>query len=138
MSKMMSVRVRKAEIRSSPSFLSKIVHAVRYGDRLRTYPEKDSWVQVDFEKKRGWMHISALTKKEILLNPDAKEAKRAAVDDELALAGKGFNKQVEAKYRERHRNLSFEWVDKAETYKVSDLEIREFLEKGDLQAGGDK
>lgn len=133
MERPMSVQVRKADIRSSPSFLGRIVQAVHYAERVMTFSSKESWVKVSYKGRNGWMHLSALTRKKIVLDPaDYQDQMMVASSDELALAGKGFNKQVEGQFRKRHKNVSFSWVDKAERIKVSQQEIQEFVRDGKL------
>ena len=41
--KMMSIQVKKSAIRSSPSFLGKIVDQLKYGDRVAVRNTKGSW-----------------------------------------------------------------------------------------------
>ena len=50
--------------------------------------------------------------------------------------GKGFNQQVESEFRAKNPNLDFTWVDKMETYVVSEEEMKQFLEKGGLSPEG--
>lgn len=135
MTEFMSVQVRETEVRVMPSFLGKTLIKVRYGQQVAVRKEGESWCDVTFKGRRGWMHKAALTTKKIILE-DSAPAEVDASEDEITLAGKGFNKQVEDEYRERHGNDGFEWVDKAEKYKVTQVEILEFLSSGDLQPRG--
>jgi hypothetical protein len=81
--------------------------------------------------RTGWMHVSALTEQEIVLKPTDKDIQTAASSDELALAGKGFNKQVEDQYRKQAR-LDYAQVDKMEKIVVPPKYIREFIRVGRL------
>ncbi len=58
--------------------------------------------------------------------------KTQATASEVALAGKGFNKEVEASYRAKHGELSFAWVDKMLGIKIPAAQVEEFLKKGKL------
>ncbi|MDD3815197.1 MAG: SH3 domain-containing protein [Desulfocapsaceae bacterium] len=137
MGELLTVQVRDCQIRTKPSFLGAVLATVHYGDRLSSVQTKDSWVKVSFSgAKQGWIHISALTDKEIVLHPSARQVSQSASSDELALAGKGFNKQVEEQFRQQNSQISFTWVDKIETYHVSQKEIGQFLEAGDLKPAG--
>ena len=60
-----------------------------------------------------------------------KEARLKAEAEELALAGKGFNKAIEAKYFEDSTEI-LQKVDLVEENKVSTEEIVSFLEEGNL------
>lgn len=99
--KMMSVQVRQGQIRSTPSFLGRIVVNLSYGDRVQVREEKGSWIRVSVPGSRagGWIHASALTTKKIVIRAGTKDVSLAASADELALAGKGFNKQVEQEFK---------------------------------------
>lgn len=131
-----SVQVRESQLRKSPSFLGKIVATVHYGDRLSVLKEEDSWIKVSADGTQGWIHSSAMTTREIVLNPNAGDLSRAADSDEIALAGKGFNKQVEEKFRQQNSNVNFDMVDKMESSTVSQEEIEAFLKAGNLQPAG--
>jgi hypothetical protein len=135
---MMSVQVKTGELRLAPSFLGKIVARLYYGDRIYVIEEKGSWRRVGLSAgaAEGWIHASALTPKKIVLQAGAKDVETAASSDELALAGKGFNQQVESEFRAKNPNLDFTWVDKMETYVVSEEEMKQFLIKGGLSPEG--
>ena len=129
-----SVQVRESQLRKSPSFLGKIVATVHYGDRLSVLEDKDSWIKVSsVDGTQGWLHSSATTTKKIVLNPNASDISKAAGSDEIALAGKGFNKQVEEKFRQQNKNVNFDLVDKMESGTVSQEEIEAFLKAGNLR-----
>ena len=135
---MMSVQIKKGELRLSPSFLGKIVAQLYYGDRVYVLEEKGSWSKVGLSEgaAEGWIHSSALTPKKIVLRAGAEDVEAAASSDELALAGKGFNQQVESEFRAKNPNLDFTWIDKMETYVVSEKEMKRFLKEGELSPEG--
>ena len=140
MSRLMSVQVKKCQLRKRPSFMANIVGRLDYGDRVILARESHSWAQVVCEGKKfsGWVHISALTTKKIILNPNSEEAKGSASSEEIALAGKGFNEQVEEKFKQAHQNIDFTWVDKMQKFVISPKEIQVFLRQGGLRLeGGD-
>jgi hypothetical protein len=136
MGEQFSVQVRDGQVRNKPSFLGSVVATVHYGDRLSSLQVKDSWVEVKAGATSGWMHISSLTDKEIILNANAQQVKQAASSDELALAGKGFNKQVESEFRRQNRHANFAGVDQMEKYRVSQKEMEQFLKEGELRPQG--
>jgi hypothetical protein len=135
----MSVQVKKCQLRNQPSFLGKIVSNLAYGDQVNVLEEKESWYNVEPSAKSGagWVHVSALSAKKIILNPDSKDIKESTSSEEIALAGKGFNQQVEDEYK-RQNNVDFSWVDRMEKIVVSQNEMQSFLEQGDLKAEGGK
>jgi len=138
MKKFMSVQVKETYIRMSSSFIAKIIGKLLYGDPVSVIGESDDWINIKAPgtNKTGWMHSSALSVKKIILNPGKKDVKLAANSDEYALAGKGFNKDVEKEFKTKNPNLSFAWIDKMETFKVSSRQIQKFQKKGKLVAQG--
>jgi hypothetical protein len=131
-----SIQIKDGRLRAAPSFLGGIVGSVRYGDRVRVLEHRGAWARVAVGSESGWIHDSALTEKEIVLQAGAKDVERAATTDELALAGKGFNSQVEERFRADHPGLDFSWVDRMETFRASADEVRRFLEEGGLSPKG--
>ncbi len=125
---MMSVTVKKAQIRTSPSFLGKIVYVLEYADRVEVFDERAGWffIGTDSSSDRGWIHSSALSKKKIKLTAGSKNVGSNASNNEVALAGKGFNKQVEAKYRSQN-DMDYTWIDKMEEYTFDPEEVLKFL-----------
>ena len=81
----------------------------------------------------GWVHTSALTKKKIALKAGDQNVQTAASGEELALAGKGFNSDVEADFKAKNRNIDFTWVDKMEKIKIAADAMQQFLQAGGIQ-----
>ena len=131
----MCVQIRKADIRDTPSYLGKIVTSLAYGDKVAVESENGAWVQVSSGGQSGWIHSSALTKKNIVMKSGA-GAQTSASSGEMALAGKGFNSDVEAQFKANHKNIDFSWVDRMEKIKIPPLEIREFVKDGQLASHG--
>ncbi|MFC1497636.1 SH3 domain-containing protein [Verrucomicrobiota bacterium] len=134
--KLMSIQVRKGQLRSSPSFLGSITATVEYGDQLQVVETKGTWTKLTSAngKNSGWIHTSALTKKRIKLKAGEEDAKVAASSGELALAGKGFNSDVEAEFKTRNKDIDFSWIDKMEKIKISVKKIQEFLTEGKIES----
>jgi hypothetical protein len=86
--------------------------------------------------RSGWLHASALTKKRIAMQAGARDAQTAASGDELALAGKGFNSDVEAEFRSQNRGADFAAVDRMERIRVTPAESKEFLRAGGVAPAG--
>ena len=53
MQKMMSIQVKKGAVRSSPSYLGKIVTQLKYGDQVAVQNVKGSWYFIDRQKVNG-------------------------------------------------------------------------------------
>jgi uncharacterized protein YgiM (DUF1202 family) len=134
-SSIMSVQIRKADIRETPSYLGKIVTSLSYGDKVAIQSENGAWYQVTASGQSGWVHNSALTKKNIVMK-SGEGAQTSASSGEMALAGKGFNSDVEAQFKANHKDIDFTWVDKMEKIKIPPREITTFAKEGNLDAQG--
>jgi len=132
----MSVQVKESEIRATPSFLGKIVAKVVYGDRVIVSEKNGSWTKVSLKGggSQGWMHASALTTKRIVLKSGQTNVLTGAGQDELALAGKGFDDQVEASFAKQNKKLDYTWINMMETFKVAPEAMNAFLVQGEVGA----
>ena len=130
---MMSVQVRSGQLRAKPSFLGQVQGTVNYGDRLEVLDSSGPWLHVKGEGGKGWIHRSALSEKKIALKSGDRDVAGGASGDELALAGKGFNDEVEAEYRTLNPQLDFKWVDRMEKFRVDGDEAARFLKEGGVQ-----
>jgi len=128
--KTMSVQVKEGQIRNTPSFLAKILAKPTYGDRVEIIQDKGAWKKVASRGVQGWMHASALTTKTVVLRAGATNVETTATGSEIALAGKGFNEEVEKQYKSLNRNLDYTWVDRMERFQVSSDQMEAFLKQG--------
>jgi SH3-like domain-containing protein len=130
----MSVQVKTGQVLATPSFLGQVVTKVNYGDRLQVVEQQGDWSKVTTPGgQSGWIHSSALTKKKIAMSAGGQNAQTAASGDDLALAGKGFNSDVEADFKAKNQNVDFTWVDKMEKIKVAPADMQQFLKDGGVQ-----
>jgi SH3-like domain-containing protein len=136
--KVMSVEVREGRVRTSPSFLGKVRGTLRYAERVEILEDGEAWLRVRARegKMEGWVHRTALTRKRIVMRAGGRRAAVKASSDEVALAGKGFNAQVEAKYKSNHRDISYIWIDRMETFRISEDEMAAFLREGKVYPPG--
>jgi uncharacterized protein YgiM (DUF1202 family) len=129
--KTMSVQVREGQLRSTPSFLATIVAKLSYGDKVEIIQDQGSWKKVAVRGGvQGWMHVSALTAKTIVLKAGAGNVQTSATSGEIALAGKGFSEEVEKQYKKLNRNLDYAWVDRMERFQVTPEQMQAFLKQG--------
>jgi uncharacterized protein YgiM (DUF1202 family) len=132
-SKDMSVQVREGQLRNRASFLGTVTGAVAYGDRVTVKQTQAGWCEVATAAgASGWIHESALTSKRVIAGSGADDARIGASGEEVALAGKGFNKEVEAEYKKQNQSLDYAWVDWMLDIKVPHAELVRFLKQGDL------
>ena len=130
---MMSVQVRETQVRGTPSFLGKIIAKLVYGDRVEVMEQGKGWAKVVVPNGggEGWVSQSALTEKQIVLKAGSKDVSTSASSGEVALAGKGFNEQVESQYR-ADTNLDYTWIDLMEEIFFPPDELVSFMLQGDL------
>lgn len=135
----MRVQVQSGQVRKEPSFLGGVVATVGYGQSVEVVSTQSPWRQVrTADGLTGWMHESALTAKRVSMQSGG-SVQTGASGDEMALAGKGFNKDVEAQFKAAHGDADFTWVDRMATLKASAAEIERFVKSGGLaQPGGAK
>ena len=131
--KQLSVKVKETQVRSTPSFMGKILAKLSYGDRVSVLEEKSGWANVELAGGgNGWVNMSALTEKKVVLKAGASDVDKSASSDEVALAGKGFSEEVEAKYKEE-KNLDYTYVDKMEEFNFPVEERIAFVTYGGLE-----
>ena len=131
----MSVQVQKSKVRATPSQLGRTVATVEYGDTVQVGIAQKGWYSVTTaDGKKGWLHESVLSKKPIAMRAGVTDTAVGVSSDEVALAGKGFNEQVEAKLK-ADGTLDFTWVDRMAEYNVSQEQILTFRRQGHLPGG---
>jgi hypothetical protein len=134
----MSVTVQQAQVRATPSYLGKVLGLVKYAERLDVLEKRGGWARVALPsgKLQGWVNLSALQAKRIVLKAGEAGSAGGASSGEVALAGKGFNKEVEAQYRDE-KQLDYTWIDRMEGYRVSPEQVLAFLQEGGLPTEGE-
>ncbi len=138
--KLANIIVKQGGLRHQPSFIGKLLTNLNYGESVEILTESNGWSNVKTVRtgQLGWIHNSALSKKTITLNSGGLTGGHSATGDELALAGKGFNKQVERQYQVKNPSIDFSWINKMETMTISESQIEQFLYEGQVTPGGYK
>ena len=137
----MSVIVKQTQVRATPSFLGKVLGVLAYGDKVTILDQpagaSKSWMKIGVPEKnlQGWVSASALTEKEVKLQAGSENVQQGASSGEVALAGKGFNEEVEKQYKADGK-LDYTWVDRMETYNPTDSQVAAFLKQGGLNTSG--
>jgi len=133
------VKVQTTQLRRNPQFFGPTLAALKAGDRLEKVSEANGWIQVKtIAGTIGWIHSSAVAASSLALTSTNQSLKTQVTANEVALSGKGFNKQVEDSYKGKHAEVSFVWVDRMIQIRVSLAQVQDFLAKGRLagQGGG--
>ena len=133
----LSVQVRETRMRVRPSYLGPATETVSYGDRLTVLEERGPWRHVRTDGgATGWLHASALTEKRVVLQAGDTDVATGADEAELALAGKGFNAEVEEAFKQQNADIDYTWVDRMSAWTVTPEQAAAFLADG--QVGGAK
>ncbi|PLY06944.1 MAG: hypothetical protein C0624_03925 [Desulfuromonas sp.] len=136
-SELLSVAIKNAGVRAQPRIFAKKLTSLAYGDQVEVIGSQKAWYQVRLTDGRsGWLQQTALTSDDLQLSAGKRRVNTGASDEELTLAGKGFNNEVEQKFKQRNQYLDFTWVDRMETFAPSDRELQSFLRNGKLNDGG--
>ncbi|MDR1618047.1 MAG: hypothetical protein LBS06_03235 [Treponema sp.] len=129
--KTMYVAVKQANLKSSTGFFAASKGNLEYGTPVTVVQEKGKWAEIrsgNNPVKTGWTTLASLTSKRITASSGSAQA------SEIALAGKGFNAEVEASYGQE-TGAGYAAVDKIEAQAVSGEELRQFLREGSLSEG---
>jgi SH3-like domain-containing protein len=131
----MSIQVRNCRVRATPSQLGSVIASVEYGAVVQAGALQKGWYPVTTaDGKTGWLHESALSRKPIAMRAGTADAATGVSSDEVALAGKGFNEQVEAKLR-KDGKLDYTWVDRMSALEAGADQIVKFRAQGNLPGG---
>jgi uncharacterized protein YgiM (DUF1202 family) len=131
------VRVQTTYVRKEPKFYSSPVATLSAGEGVTQISAQAGWFKVKTSKGVvGWIHSQAVQSGKLTVAAMDQPLKTSATADEVALAGKGFNKQVEDEYKSRNKAISFDEVDRMLKIKVTPDELRKFLMDGKLAEFG--
>lgn len=132
----MSVQSEKAVVRSSPGPFAQSIATLNYGDQVTVVETQGAWSQIKTATgASGWTQTASLTTKKVVLKAGSSDVGKTASGEELALAGKGFNSQVEGQFKANNPNIDFKWIDYMEKIKISEPQMVQFLREGGLKGG---
>lgn len=126
----MYVSVEENILKDKPSFFAKDCSTVYYGEEVLVLETKGKWSKIKLISDSdvfGWISSSSLTKKKIV----ASGSRVNVSTSELALAGKGFNAEIESEYKNQ-TNTNYDAVDIVEKNKVEIQSVIEFISEGNL------
>ena len=134
------VKIKTTSVRRDPKFTSPAVAAIKAGDTVEKLEARDGWVKVKTKAGVvGWLHSTAVEAKKLDLLAMDKNMKTQTSSGEVALAAKGFNQQVEDKYRAGNAAANFAAVDAMEKVKPTAAEVEAFMKEGKLgEFGGSR
>ena len=128
----MYVASKTIELKSSTGFFASSRGKLEYGAAVTVLQIKGKWAEVRSAASSsvsGWTAAANLSAKRIVSG-----ATSGATANEVALAGKGFNQEIENTYKAKG-NLNYADVDWTEAQKVSMQELQNFIVEGRLFQG---
>ena len=127
------VKIQSTNIRKEPKFYAGSLSTIKAGDSVELITTQNDWLKVRTAAGViGWIHSSAVEQKKFKLSSLDKSLKTQASASEVALAGKGFNKQVEESYRKKNQGISFAQVERMLSMQILPEIIEGFLKTGGL------
>jgi len=127
----------EAKVMAAPKLIGKAVASVQRNDRLKVVEaEKNGWLKVSLAGgKSGYIRTQFVQEGKLeLAKVSGGEAAHVSAD-EVALAGRGFNENVEKSYREKNARLDFAHVDRIQALNVEPEAAAKFAEQGGLGGG---
>lgn len=128
-----TVLVQQAAVRKRPQFFAPSVAVARLGQRFEATGPDGGWYKVP----AGYIHESAVTSRKVRLG-SAASVGGSATAEEITLAGKGFNAQVEKSYGAKNGSANFPAVDAMSRRSAGEAAVLEFLRAGGLKPEGSK
>jgi hypothetical protein len=127
----LKVTVKSTKLRKSPKFYAPTVTTLEFGDAIQKLSEQGAWIQGQTAAGlQGWVHSAAVEKPSFSLTA-RRTSGTGTTADEVALAGKGFNEQVENEYR-KTTDLDYAWVDRMSQIKIDEADMEQFMKDGKL------
>ena len=126
------VSARTVTLKSSTGFFASNRGTVSYGDQVSVLQVSGKWAEVRTARTpaiTGWMPSANLSSRRIIASGSG-----GASASELALAGKGFDRDVENVYR-AGGNLNYADVDRTEAITVTQDQLLRFITEGRLARG---
>jgi len=130
------VSVKSVDLKSGTGLFTSTKGTLALGEQVTVIQVNGNNVEVKSVKNSsvtGWTSSSNFSTRQVVAG-----ASSTATAKEVALAGKGFNQEVEQSYKDHQSNLNYDDVDKIESINISDAELKKFMEEGRLKTGDDK
>jgi hypothetical protein len=127
------VTAKTVQVKSSTGFFAGNRGSLLYGAQVTVLQVNGKWAEIrsaGSPQVTGWISAANLTTKRIA----ASGSGGGASASEIALAGKGFNEEVENAYK-AEGNLNYADVDKTEAIQVSQDDLYKFVTEGHLAVG---
>jgi uncharacterized protein YgiM (DUF1202 family) len=126
------VAIRTVDLKSGTGWFASNRGRLNYGDQVTVLQVSGKFVEVRSTANpslTGWTASANMSTRPVVAG-----ATGTATAREVALAGKGFNQEVEDSFRAQN-DLNFDDVDRVEAITVDMGVLRRFLEEGRLSLG---
>jgi len=127
------VSVRSLPLKSGTGWFARTNGTLEYGAQVTVLQVSGNSVEVRSTANpsiTGWSASANFSTRQVVSGTSSTATAR-----EVALAGKGFNAEVEQSYRGGHQELNYAGVDEVERITVNENELLRFLEEGRLSLG---
>ena len=128
-----TVLVQETALRKRPQSYAASVGTARLGQKYETLGLESGF----YKTSAGYIHSSAVTERRARLG-SGDAVGGGATADEVTLAGKGFNAQVEKSYADKNGSANFAAVNAMERRSIDESPLFEFLRAGSLLPGDSK
>lgn len=128
-----AIAVQNQSIYPMPAFYASPVEPVSYGTMAVIDEINGEWYRITTALNQdGWIHCTSVTGA-IQTASGATSASGDVTSDEIMLAGRGFNQDIEETYAGEHPDLDFSQVNNMETsWTVTPQQLYQFLVDGNL------
>lgn len=127
-----AVKVMRQFLYPTPAFYAQPLLELALGQVLTVVEVGGAWYRVTTASDQtGWVHSTALAAASAG-SGTVGSGSGSATQDEVTLAGRGFNSDIEAQYRSDNPGLDFGKVDAMEDLEVSGETLVAFLSAGGL------
>jgi len=127
-----AVKVMRQYLYPTPAFYSQPLLELALGQILTVLEVGNSWYRVSTSaSESGWVHSTALAAASSG-SGTVGSGSGTATQDEVTLAGRGFNSDIEAQYRSDNPSLDFTKVDAMESIEVPSTDLAVFLAAGGI------
>jgi hypothetical protein len=128
-----TVLVSETALRKRAQSYASSVGTAKLGQKFETSGMESGF----YKTASGYIHASAVTARKVTLG-SAYSVDGSATAEELTLAGKGFNAQVEKSYAGKNVSVNFSAVTAMERRSTSEEALFDFLRTGGLLPGDAK
>lgn len=131
-----TVQTLTAKLMKTPSFIGATSAKLVRGDQLTFEEAQKDWYKASTKKgESGWINKTSIVEKAVALSTKPGGGTGGATADEVALAGRGFSKDVEEKYKSEHKDMDFSHVDAIEKLDVEGDDLAKFAADGKIGGG---